>query len=92
MGKTHYNVEFTDTTEDQDTVYKMNIKAPAGVDISSVAGMTYDWRPDGSGNIAVSNDSTINTEVQAATLLEINRQQAEALNKALSALTVVPKE
>lgn len=83
MGKTHYNVEFQDTTTEQNTVYKMNIKAPAGVDIASVAGMNYSWTPDGSGNISVSNDSAVNTETQAAALVEINAQQTQALMQSM---------
>jgi len=79
MGKTQYNVEFSDVTEDQNTQYKMNIKAPAGVDLASVTGMTYNWQPDGSGNISVSNDNVINTETQAVMLTEINAQQTQAL-------------
>ncbi len=79
MGKTQYNVEFSDVTEDQNTQYKMNIKAPAGVDLASVTGMTYKWQPDGSGNISVSNDNNVNTETQAVMLTEINAQQTQAL-------------
>lgn len=86
-GKTHYNVEFTDTTLDQNTQYKMNIKAPAGVDLASVTGMTYDWQPDGSGNISVSNDSTVNTQAQAEALVKINEQQTMILGETVKALT-----
>ena len=83
MGKTQYNVEFSDVTEDQNTQYKMDIKAPAGVDLASVTGMTYNWQPDGSGNISVSNDNVIDTKAQAVMLTEINAQQTQALLQSL---------
>lgn len=88
-GKTHYNVEFQDTTTDQNTVYKMEIKAPAGVDLASVTGMSYDWQPDGSGGIRVSSDAGVDTTQQAAAAVEVGRQQIEAINLVLNALAPV---
>lgn len=88
-GKTNYNVEFSDTTADQNTVYKMNIKAPAGVDLASVTGMSYDWQPDGSGGIRVSTDAGVDTTQQAAAAVEVGRQQIEAINLVLNALAPV---
>lgn len=86
MGKTHYDVEFTDQTADQNTQYKMNIKAPAGVDLASVTGMTYDWKPDGSGAINVSQSGNVDTSNQAALIAEVSKQQVESLNMMLNAL------
>lgn len=89
-GKTNYLVEFSDTTADQDTRYKMDIRAPAGVDLASVTGMTYDWRPDGSGAIAVSNDGTLSTQGQAALQAQYTAAQFDAFSKAFTeALTAV---
>lgn len=85
-GRTHYNVEFSDVTAEQNTSYKMNIKAPAGVDIASVAGMNYQWSPDGTGQIAVSNNNAVNTQSQADAIVEVNRQDLEAIAKGLTAL------
>lgn len=87
-GKTNYLVEFSDTTADQDTRYKMDIRAPAGVDLASVTGMTYDWRPDGSGAIAVSNDGTVSTQGQAALQAQYTAQQFEAFGQLLQ--TIAP--
>lgn len=84
-GKTSYNVEFIDQTADQNTQYKMNIKAPAGVDLASVTGMTYDWRPDRSGAISVSQQGNVDTNGQAAMLTEISRQQLEAFKAGMDA-------
>ena len=88
-GKTHYNVEFQDTTADQNTVYKMDIRAPAGVDLASVAAMSYDWQPDGSGGIRVSSDAGVDTTQQAAAAVEVGRQQIEAMNVVLNALAPI---
>jgi len=88
-GKTNYSVEFQDTTAEQNTVYKMNIKAPAGVELDSITGMTYDWQPDGSGAINVSNQGAMDTTQQAAAAVEIGRQQIEAINMVLNALAPV---
>lgn len=89
-GKTHYNVEFSDTTAEQATVYKMDIKAPAGVDLATVTGMTYDWNPDGSGAISVSQQGNVDTKTQAAMITEVSRQQVEAFKAGLdSALNVL---
>lgn len=86
MGKTNYNVEFSDVTADQATNYRMNVKAPAGVDLATVTGMTYDWRPDGSGAISVSQQGNVNTESQAQAIAELSRQQLEAFQAGLNAL------
>lgn len=89
-GKTHYNVEFSDTTAEQATVYKMDIKAPAGVDLATVTGMTYDWKPDGSGAISVSQQGNVDTTTQAVMIAEVSRQQVEAFRAGLdSALNVL---
>jgi PBP1b-binding outer membrane lipoprotein LpoB len=88
-GKTNYSVEFQDTTADQNTTYRMQIKAPAGVDLASVAAMSYDWQPDGSGGIRVSSDAGIDTTQQAAAAVEVGRQQIEAINLVLNALAPV---
>lgn len=88
-GKTNYDVEFTDTTADQNTTYRMKIKAPAGVDLASVTGMSYDWEPDGSGGIRVSSDAGVDTTQQAAAAVEVGRQQIEAMNVVLNALAPI---
>lgn len=77
-GKTHYDMEFIDKTAEQDTQFRVNIAAPAGVEVANLASMNYRWNPDGSGAIAVAGDTTADTTVQAATISEVNRQQAEA--------------
>lgn len=88
-GKTHYNVEFVDQTADQNTTYKMDIKAPAGVDLATVTGMTYDWQPDGSGAINVSQQGNVDTTSQAAMITEVGKQQLDAINMVLNALAPV---
>ena len=85
-GKTQYNVEFSDVTADQNTSYKMDIKAPAGVELASITGMSYDWQPDGSGAINVSQEGTVDSTKQAELIQEVSRQQIEALNVMLNAL------
>lgn len=85
-GKTVYNVEFADVTSDQNTQYKMNIKAPAGVDLASVTGMSYDWQPDGSGKINVSQKGNVNTESQASLIGELGQQQIEFATVLLNTL------
>lgn len=85
-GKTVYNVKFSDVTTDQNTNYEMHIKAPAGVDLASVTGMTYDWKPDGSGAINVSQKGNVNTETQAALVQQVSQQQVESLTVFLNAL------
>lgn len=88
-GKTSYQVEFSDTTADQDTQYRMNIKAPAGVDLASVTGMTYDWKPDGSGSIAVSQDQTTDTTAQSQALVQSTATSMAAMAELLKMLTPV---
>lgn len=88
-GKTSYQVEFSDTTADQDTQYRMSIKAPAGVDIASVTGMTYDWNPDGSGKIAVSQDQATDTTAQADALVQSTAASMAAMADILRMLTPV---
>lgn len=85
-GKTSYDVQFSDTTADQDTQYRMKIKAPAGADLASITGMVYDWNPDGTGHIAVSQDQTTDTTAQAATLAEINAQSTAAMAESVRQL------
>lgn len=82
-GKTHYNVEFSDVTAEQATNYKMNIRAPAGVELASMTGMQYNWKPDGSGEISVSQDQTSDSTAQAALISEVNRQQVEVFRQIL---------
>ena len=88
-GKTNYAVEFSDVTADQSTTYKMDIKAPAGVDLATVTGMSYDWQPDGSGAINVSQQGNVDTTSQAAMITEVGKQQLEAINMILNALAPV---
>ena len=88
-GKTNYNVEFSDVTADQSTTYKMGVKAPAGVDLATVTGMSYDWRPDGSGAINVSQQGNVDTTSQAAMITEVGKQQLDAINMVLNALAPV---
>ena len=83
-GKTTYDVSFQDITPEQSTIYSMKIKAPPGVDIASVTGMTYEMQPDGSWKIKVSQDQATNTVVQAEAIV-----QSQAL--ALQAATEVTK-
>ena len=85
MGKTNYSVEFSDVTADQATNYRMHVKAPAGVDLATVTGMTYDWDADG-GAISVSQQGAVNTEAQAQAIAELSRQQLEAFQAGLNAL------
>lgn len=90
-GKTVYQVKFQDQTAEQNTVYEMNIKAPAGVDLATVTGMQYKWDKDGSGNIAVSADGAVDTTVQADALVKINEDQLKALVNTTEALLSVLK-
>lgn len=83
-GKTNYNVEFTDTLEGQSTTYKMAISAPAGTELDSITGMTYNWNPDQSGAISVSNNGTLNTQGQAALQAQYTTQQFEAFTNAFT--------
>lgn len=85
-GKTSYHVEFTDKTDAQDTQYRMDIKAPAGTELASITGMTYDWDPGGSGRISVSQDQTTDSTAQAAALVEANAQSIAAVNRLLDML------
>lgn len=86
MGKTHYDVKFSDVTPEQATNYSMEIKAPAGAELASITGMRYVLRPDGTWEIAVSQDQTTDTTGQAAMLTELSRQQLEAFQAGLNAL------
>lgn len=79
-GKTSYDVQFSDTTADQDTQYRMKIKAPAGADLASITGMVYDWNPDGTGHIAVSQDQTTDTTAQADALVQSTAQSMAAMS------------
>lgn len=88
-GKTKYSVSFSDTTAEQSTNYQMDIRAPAGVDLAGLTGMSYDWKPDGSGRIAVNSEQTADTRTQAATLAEVNAQQAAMLQTLINALAPV---
>ena len=85
-GKTKYSVEFQDNTAEQNTLYKMDIKAPAGVELDSITGMTYDWLPDGSGAINVSQSGTVDSTAQAELIKEVSKQQVEAMNMMLNSL------
>jgi hypothetical protein len=83
-GRTHYEVEFTDTTTEQATTYRMRVKAPAGTELAGITGMTYDWA-DGNGQIAVSNEGSMESTAQAAMIQEVSRQQIEAFRAGLDA-------
>lgn len=83
-GRTHYNVQFSDTTNEQDTRYSMEIKAPAGAELASITGMNYDWKGGGSGSISVSQDQATDTTGQAALISEVNAQQIEAFREILN--------
>lgn len=84
-GKTKYNVEFSDVTADQATNYRMDIRAPAGVELEGLTGMNYDWRPDGSGSIGVSAQSSVDSSTQAALIAEVSKQQIQAFQEAFQA-------
>lgn len=88
-GKTRYSVTFSDTTAEQATNYQMDIRAPAGVDVAGLTGMSYDWQPDGSGRIAVNSEQAADTRTQAATLAEVNAQHAAMLQTLINALAPV---
>jgi hypothetical protein len=88
-GKTKYSVTFSDATAEQTTNYQMQIRAPAGVDLAGLTGMSYDWDAAGAGRIAVNSEQTVNTETQAATLAEVNAQQAQMLQTLVNALAPV---
>lgn len=83
-GKTAYNVEFSDITAEQATTYRMNIRAPAGVDIAGLTGMSYDWAGDGSGRIAVNSEQAVDSTAQATLIAEVSRQQLEAFQAGVS--------
>ena len=85
-GKTTYNVKFSDVTADQNTNYEMHIKAPAGVDLASVTGMTYDWKPDGSGAINVSQKGNVETQGQAELIGQLGQQQIQFATVLLNTL------
>lgn len=83
-GKTAYNVEFSDITAEQATTYRMNIRAPAGVDVAGLTGMSYDWAGDGSGRIAVNSEQAVDSLAQATLIAEVSRQQLEAFQAGVS--------
>jgi hypothetical protein len=96
-GKTHYEMRFVDTLTPvegeagQNTEFTVKVDAPAGVDITNLASMDYDWNPDNSGSIAVAGDTAADTTAQAAALVEVGAQQAQAFTGLIQALaTVLP--
>lgn len=86
-GKTRYDMEFIDKTAEQDTQFRVNIAAPAGVEVANLASMNYKWQPDGGGAIAVAGDTTADTTAQAQTLEKVGAQQVQAL---VSLLAILP--
>ena len=64
----------------QGTYFRIRAKAPAGVDLSQIAGLAYDWGADGSGNIMVNSDTTASTQGQAAMMAEVANIQAQLVS------------
>lgn len=91
-GKTKIETSFSDVLGpdgSQNTQYNQKLEAPAGVEAKDLASMTYDWSPDGGGNIAVSTDSNANTMGQAELLkaaFDANTRQIDMLFQALLGL------
>lgn len=91
-GKTHYQMDFVDTVQapegeaGQNTEFHVKVSAPAGVDVTNLASMNYDWKGDGSGKIAVAGDTKADTTAQAAALVEVNAAQAQAFTGLIQAL------
>lgn len=84
-GKTRYQVDFRDVTEAQATTYRMDIRAPAGVDLAGLTGMRYQWAPDGSGEVAVNSEQAVDTQAQAALIAEVNAQQMALIQGVIQA-------
>jgi hypothetical protein len=84
-GKTKYQVDFRDVTEAQSTTYRMDIRAPAGVDLAGLTGMRYTWAPDGSGEVSVNSEQTADTRGQAALIAEVNAQQMALIQGVIQA-------
>lgn len=91
-GKTKLHVSFDDVVINesfdadgilqpggQDTNFSIDISAPAGVDIASIASMVYELDTDGAYRIGVNGDMKADTTVQAEVLSEIQKMNTEQL-------------
>jgi hypothetical protein len=66
-GKTNYEAHF----QDSDTTFDVSISAPAGVDISNIASMDYEWFESGAGHVMVNSDAGLSTQGQAELLSHV---------------------
>ena len=92
-GKTHIDAEFTeslgpDGINPDTTGFKYSVDAPAGVEITDIAGFEYQWDSEG-GRIAVNSDNNINTQGQAAALVQVSAFET-ALAKAIAEALAQP--
>lgn len=83
-GKTTYSQAFEDSeaaTADgpgQTTKYTLNIKAPAGVKLDDITGMSYTWDPD-KGQITINKSGTTDSTAQAVAIVEAQKQVVDAM-------------
>ncbi|MFA6240149.1 MAG: hypothetical protein WC655_04425 [Candidatus Hydrogenedentales bacterium] len=95
-GKTVYQQSFEDLGESeisesgqiipgQVTRYSLDIKAPAGVKLDDITGMTYAW-DSFNGQIAINKSAQLDSSAQAQAMLQLNQQQMEVISSLSEAL------
>lgn len=92
-GKTTYSQTFEDSeagtvvdgvaVPGQSTKYTLNIKAPAGVKLDDITGMTYTWDPE-KGQITINKSGTTDSTAQLQGIIEVNKDTIGLANNALS--------
>lgn len=85
FGKTYYKQSFEDgdVTTGQTTKYNIEIKAPAGVKLDDLTGMTYKWDPE-KGEITVNKSGTTDTTGQVEIIKVVTEAITTSTNNALS--------
>lgn len=91
-GKTKYSMDFVDTVSEikdetgtvvapgQDTTFRVNIAAPAGVDVKDLASMRYRVDPDtGEVDIAVASDTAADTTAQATAITQTHQMSLDTV-------------
>ena len=91
-GKTKYSMDFVDTVSEikdetgtvvapgQDTTFRVNIAAPAGVDVKDLASMRYRVNPDtGEVDIAVASDTVADTTAQATAIAQTHQMSLDTV-------------
>jgi len=58
------------------TNFEFSVDAPSGVDLEGLTNFEYFWNAEG-GQIAVNSDNTLNTQGQAAALVQVSAFEAE---------------